>query len=97
MSNLAASRPTYANEAGWRRIDALLPRAMRLDPANAPTEEWLPVGPFSVHLDCMRRPEAPATLVLVHGAGGNGRMLAPYAAMAAAAGYETVAPDLPGY
>jgi alpha-beta hydrolase superfamily lysophospholipase len=70
---------------------------MRLDPANQPSEEWLSVGPFSVHLDCMRRPEAPATLVLVHGAGGNGRMLAPYAAMAAAAGYETVAPDLPGY
>jgi alpha-beta hydrolase superfamily lysophospholipase len=45
----------------------------------------------------MRRPQAPATLVLVHGAGGNGRLLAPYAVMAAKAGYEVVAPDLPGY
>lgn len=94
---MARSDPTYANEAGWRRIDALLPGAIRLDPSRAPTEEWLTVGRFSVHLDCMRRPEAPATLVLVHGAGGNGRLLAPYAALASAAGYEVIAPDLPGY
>jgi alpha-beta hydrolase superfamily lysophospholipase len=97
MSDMAASHRMYADEAGWRRIDALLPVPMRLDPANMPTEEWLTVGRFSVHLDCMRRPEAAATLVLVHGAGGNGRLLAPYAVMAATAGYEVVAPDLPGY
>lgn len=94
---MALSHPRYAHEAGWRRIDALLPEAIRFDPANAPTEEWLTVGRFSVHLDCMRRPEAAATLVLVHGAGGNGRLLAPYAALASAAGYEVIAPDLPGY
>ena len=46
MSDIAASLPTYANEAGWRRIDALLPAAMRFDPANVPTEEWLTVGRF---------------------------------------------------
>lgn len=97
MSSLTASRSAYATEAGWRRIDAQLPAAVRLDPANMPTEEWLTVGRFSVHLDCMRRPGAAATLVLVHGAGGNGRLLAPYAVMAAKAGYEVVAPDLPGY
>jgi alpha-beta hydrolase superfamily lysophospholipase len=94
---MAASHRVYADEAGWRRIDALLPADVRLDPANMPTEEWLNVGRFSVHLDCMRRPEAPATLVLVHGAGGNGRLLVPYAAIASAAGYEVIAPDLPGY
>jgi alpha-beta hydrolase superfamily lysophospholipase len=94
---MSTPHPTYANEAGWRRIDALLPETMRLDPASAPTEEWLAIGSFAVHLDCMRRPEAPASLVLVHGGGGNGRILAPYAAFAGAAGYETVAPDLPGY
>jgi hypothetical protein len=54
-----------------------LPVAIRLDLASAPTEEWLTVGRFSVHLDRMRRPEAAAILVLVHGGGGNGRPLAP--------------------
>jgi alpha-beta hydrolase superfamily lysophospholipase len=94
---MAASHPTYGEETGWRRINAMLPEAIRIDPATPPTEEWLNVGRFTVHLDCMRRPEAPATLVLVHGAGGNGRLLAPYAAFASAAGYEVIAPDLPGY
>jgi len=97
MPEMATSRPTYVNEAGWRRIDALLPGAIRQDPANLPTEEWLAVGRFLVHLDCMRRPVAAASLILVHGCGGNGRLLAPYAAFASAAGYETIAPDLPGY
>lgn len=97
MPHMTASHRMYADEAGWRRIDALLPAAVRLDHADMPTEEWLTVGRFSVHLDCMRRPDAAATLVLVHGAGGNGRLLAPYAVMAARAGYEVVAPDLPGY
>jgi alpha-beta hydrolase superfamily lysophospholipase len=89
--------PTYAAEAGWRRIQALLPEDHRLDASNSPTEEWLTAEPFSVHLDCWRRPGAPATLVLIHGGGGNGRLLSPYGAMAATAGYEVVAPDLPGY
>jgi alpha-beta hydrolase superfamily lysophospholipase len=40
---------------------------------------------------------SPASLVLVHGGGGNGRLLAPHSVMAATAGYEVVAPDLPGY
>jgi alpha-beta hydrolase superfamily lysophospholipase len=88
---------SYAAEAGWRRIQSLLPEQRRLAPATEPTEEWLTIGRFSVHLDCRRRDEAPATLVLIHGGGGNGRLLAIYGAMAAAAGYEVVAPDLPGY
>jgi alpha-beta hydrolase superfamily lysophospholipase len=94
------SLPTYAaNEPGWRRIQALLPSTLQLGGAEAPLpgEEWLDVGLFRVHLDCWRRPEAPATVVLVHGGGGNGRLLAPFGAMLAALGYEVVAPDLPGY
>jgi alpha-beta hydrolase superfamily lysophospholipase len=90
--------PRYAAETGWRRIQALLPEHLRFkEPSSQPTEEWLPLGTFSVHLDCWRRPKSTASLVLVHGGGGNGRLLAPYGAMAAMAGYEVIAPDLPGY
>jgi alpha-beta hydrolase superfamily lysophospholipase len=87
----------YATETGWRRIQLHLPQHLRLDRAAEPAEEWLKVGRFAIHLDCWRRSGSPATLVLVHGSGGNGRLLAPYGAMAAAAGYEVIAPDLPGY
>ncbi|AWH27418.1 hypothetical protein C1932_18275 [Stenotrophomonas sp. YAU14D1_LEIMI4_1] len=41
--------------------------------------------------------QAPLTVVLVHGAGGYGRMFAPLAAALADAGHEVLAPDLPGY
>jgi alpha-beta hydrolase superfamily lysophospholipase len=95
MPGSADLLPTYGTESGWRRIQALLPE--HLDLSAQPTEEWLTLGPFSVHLDCWRRPDSPGTLVLIHGGGGNGRLLAPYGAMAAMAGYEVVAPDLPGY
>lgn len=97
MPHTTALKPSYATDPGWRRTQALLPKRLRLNVSNTPTEEWLPLGAFSVHLDCWRRSDAPATLVLVHGGGGNGRLLAPYGVWAAAAGYEVVAPDLPGY
>jgi len=100
MSRPEQPLPTYAtHESGWRRIQTLLPPALQLGGAQVPMpgEEWLDVGPFRVHLDCWRRPDAPATVVLVHGGGGNGRLLAPFGGMLAALGYEVVAPDLPGY
>jgi alpha-beta hydrolase superfamily lysophospholipase len=97
MPGSAERLPDYSTETGWRRIQALLPEHLRLGPSAEPTEERLRLGAFSIHLDRWSRPGSPATLVLVHGGGGNGRLLAPYGAMAAAAGYEVVAPDLPGY
>ncbi len=97
MPSFAERLPTYSTETGWRRIEALLPEHLRLERSTEPTEEWQRLGAFSIHLDRWRRPGSPATLVLVHGGGGNGRLLAPYGAMAAAAGYEVIAPDLPGY
>jgi len=39
MSDMNALHPVYANEAGWRRINAMLPEALRLDSSNVPTEE----------------------------------------------------------
>jgi alpha-beta hydrolase superfamily lysophospholipase len=97
MPDPAELRPAFALETGWRRIQALLPEQLQLELPGEPIEEWLTLGSFSVHLDCWRRHGAPATLVLVHGGGGNSRLLAPYGVMAATAGYEVVAPDLPGY
>ena len=35
--------------------------------------------------------------MLVHGGGGNGRLLSPFGALLAGLGYEVIAPDLPGY
>ena len=48
-------------------------------------DEWLPNG-------------APTgTVLLVHGAGGNGRILAPIAQLVCDMGWRVLSPDLPGY
>jgi pimeloyl-ACP methyl ester carboxylesterase len=84
-------RQGYAHDdVGWCRLQALLPAPLRLQTQYTPREEWLPVGRFTVHLDRY----GPAG---VHGAGGNGRLLACYGQIAAVAGSAVVAPDLPGY
>jgi pimeloyl-ACP methyl ester carboxylesterase len=85
------------DDAGWRRLQPLLPALLRLQARYAPRGRWLPVGRFTVRLDRHGDDQAPACVVLVHGAGGNGRLLACYGQMAAAAGFAAVAPDLPGY
>ena len=48
-------------------------------------DEWLPVS------------EPLGTVIMVHGAGGHGRLLAPFANEAARAGWRVICPDLPGY
>jgi len=53
-----------------------------------------PHGPL--HLDRHGPPDAGLTVILVHGAGGYGRMFAPLAQRLAVAGHEVLAPDLPG-
>lgn len=55
-------------------------------------------GPFgALQLDRHGPADAPLSVVLVHGAGGYGRMFAPLAQRLAVAGHEVLAPDLPGY
>lgn len=86
---------TYDSTTDWKTRQALLPEPMRL--TTLPREEWVTIGRFDVHLDVHGNDNAPATLVLLHGGGGNGRLLAHYGQVAAEAGFRAVAPDLPGY
>jgi alpha-beta hydrolase superfamily lysophospholipase len=48
-------------------------------------DEWAASGPCC------------GTVILVHGGGGNGRILAPFAEPVAALGWRVLAPDLPGF
>lgn len=89
--------PTYATETHWRRINAALPASIRIATPHPAREEWHSHGQFKVHVDRWSVANPRATAVMVHGAGGNGRMLGPYAKLLTTIGLNAVAPDLPGY
>ena len=80
--------------AARARLDAAF--AIRIN--RTPRESWRDWRGHRIHLDTWA-PDVPprATVILVHGAGGHGRLLAPFAAPLADAGYRVLAPDLPGY
>ena len=65
--------------------------------AAAPRSEVFGWGGGRLRMDRHGLADAGLTVLLVHGAGGYGRMFAPLAAELAAAGHEVLAPDLPGY
>jgi len=89
---------TYAEDGYWLRYQPLFPEHMRSTPETAPEESWWPWRGHTIHVDRLVPGSARGLRVLmVHGGGGNGRMLLPAARLVADAGYEVLAPDLPGF
>lgn len=88
---------TYDSLPHWRRVNAALPTRLKLEEPLEVREDWLKTGGFEVHLDRWMIADARATVILTHGAGGNGRMLGLYGLMCNRLGFNAVAPDLPGY
>lgn len=90
--------PTFANSQSWTRYRAILARAFGIAFPREPAEHRRDVRGHSVRYDRWEPADkVRGTLVLVHGGGGSGRVLAPAALPALAAGWRVVAPDLPGY
>src|SRR5687767_126249 len=81
-------RRSYATIDHWRRYQRFLPERMRFTPGLEPTEEWWTWRGAQIHLDRYAVPDAPLTVILLHGAGGYGRLLAPYGVLFASHGYE---------
>lgn len=87
----------YRHRHEWLRYQEFFPGGLRITPHNAPSETFWPWRGLSVHLDTVRSTRASAKLVMLHGLGTYGRMLAPYARLPALEGLEIIAPDLPGH
>jgi len=85
------------NELYWRQYQKFFPQALRINEMNQPTEEWWKWNHFNIHLDRYTVQNSKIKVIFIHGAGGNGRLFAPYANMLQAHGYDIVSPDLPPY
>lgn len=92
-----SARGGYTERTHWRRYQQHFPGGLSVTGDNAPTEHWWRWRGTAVHLDRVRRPDAPARVLVVHGVGTYGRMLAPYGRLPAVAGLEYLAVDLPGH
>lgn len=87
----------YEHQAGWRRYQPHIPSRLRLSDGDLPREERWEWQGIAVHVDRYEQPDAPLTVIGLHGGGGYGRLLAPIGLFARRLGYEAVLPDLPGY
>ncbi|SDJ79606.1 Lysophospholipase, alpha-beta hydrolase superfamily [Actinopolyspora mzabensis] len=93
----AEAAPGYLEHTHWLRYQEFFPGALRSTTTNSPTEHRWSWRGAPLHLDVVRRDDAAAKLLMLHGIGGYGRMLAPYARLPALSGLECLAPDLPGH
>jgi alpha-beta hydrolase superfamily lysophospholipase len=93
----ASTLPSWEDESAWRAIYAALPKGLAPPRPYAVQEEWRRIAGFDVHIDRWIAPSARARIILLHGGGGHGRLLGPYAWSLALHGFECICPDLPGY
>jgi len=87
---------TY-HQSYWKQYQRFFPKEMQLNEDHLPVEEWMGWNGVQIHLDRMPAPQSKLKVIFIHGAGGNGRLLAPYARGLQNNGYEVVSPDLPPY
>jgi len=88
----------YNGSEFWARYRLLVLSGFGIGIGPDPVErlEW--TCGHEVHIDDWRPAgKAVGVVILVHGAGGNGRILAPLASQLCDAGWRVLAPDLPGY
>lgn len=96
--NTNTNNSTYnETDVYWKQYQRFFPKELRINENNLPIEEWWDWNNYHIHLDRMPAPDSKIKVILIHGAGGNGRLLAPYARMLQVHGYDVVAPDLPPY
>lgn len=93
-----AQNAQYAGRPSWIAYRDLLAKEFQIEIAREPVERWQTVHGHTLHVDDWRPDGAEkGTVILVHGGGGHGRILAPLGDAVASMGWRALAPDLPGY
>jgi len=90
---------TYDKYISWKGFQEYFPKEYRINEENKPKETYWEWNDYSVHLDryIPKVDNKKFKIILIHGGGGNGRLLSPMGVALCARGYELIAPDLPGF
>jgi len=92
------TRASFNNHPSWIRYRDILRDEFDITFPIEPRESWQTILGHSIRCDHWEPTDrAKGTVILVHGGGGNGRVLAPAAVPSLRAGWRVIAPDLPGY
>lgn len=89
---------TFSELGSWPTYRTILAEEFGIALQATPAEHLVPVRGHMVRIDeWAASGPCRGTIILVHGGGGNGRILAPFAEPVAALGWRVLAPDLPGF
>lgn len=87
----------YSELSYWKKYNSFLPIDLQYKDDKLPSEEYWQWSDFDIHLDRMKNPNSPVKVIVLHGAGGNGRVIGLFGNFLHDQGYEYIAPDLIGY
>lgn len=87
----------YSQLSYWKKYHSFLPPELQYDLNKMPTEEYWRWNDMNIHLDRMKNPTSPVKVIILHGAGGNGRIVGLFGNFLYQQGFEYLAPDLIGY
>src|SRR5262245_15639823 len=91
--------PSYDQTEFSQKYLTRIGEAFGIHLRHKPVERWMSWRGHQIHVDEWQPAAAHprGTIVLVHGGGGNGRLLAPFASPLVEENFCVFAPDLPGY
>lgn len=89
---------SYRTNLHWQQYQPFFPETFRVEGPDVPRERWWRWGNAEIHVDEQAaHQDKDIKFLLLHGGGGHGRLLAPLGMALKKQGYDSIAPDLPGY
>ena len=87
----------YTQTTYWKKYNKFLPKELQYKDSNLPVETYWKWKDYDIHIDKIRADNSPVKVIILHGAGGNGRVIGLFGNYLNELGYEYLAPDLIGY
>lgn len=88
----------FSDNPIWQQVQQYLPEENRISTVLYPEEKTVIYKDISIRYDeYLPDRKSRGTVVILHGVGGNGRLLSFIAVPLLRAGYKVICPDLPGY